>query len=75
MSEKWFAEAKYGMFIHWGLYALYGGIYGGKEIPYGAEWIMKNAQIPLEEYRKNRKFSVRMNLMQEKSWRRQKNGE
>lgn len=56
MSEKWFAEAKYGMFIHWGLYALYGGIYGGKEIPYGAEWIMKNAQIPLEEYRKKQEI-------------------
>ena len=51
MSDNWFLEAKYGMFIHFGLYSLMGGVYKGEEIPYGAEWIMKNAQIPLDEYR------------------------
>ena len=49
--ENWFKEAKYGLFIHWGLYSMLEGVYQGKEIPYGAEWIMKNAGIPLKEYR------------------------
>ena len=48
--EKWFKEAKYGLFIHWGLYSMLEGVYQGKEIPYGAEWIMKNAGISLKEY-------------------------
>ena len=48
--ENWFKEAKYGLFIHWGLYSVLEGVYQGEEIPYGAEWIMKNARIPLKEY-------------------------
>ncbi len=52
MDENWFKDAKYGLFIHWGIYAALGGVYHGKQVPYGAEWIMKNARIPLEEYRK-----------------------
>jgi Alpha-L-fucosidase len=47
---EWWREAKYGMFIHWGLYSLPAGRWGEKEIPFGGEWIMKNARIPLEEY-------------------------
>lgn len=50
--KDWFKDAKYGLFIHWGLYALLGGVYKGKQAPYGAEWIMKNAGVPLAEYRK-----------------------
>lgn len=51
-KKEWFRDAKYGLFIHWGIYASLGGVYEGKQVPYGAEWIMKNARIPLEEYRK-----------------------
>jgi len=29
----WFREAKFGLFIHWGLYAIPAGIWKGKEIP------------------------------------------
>ncbi len=49
---EWFRDAKYGMFIHWGLYAQLGGIWNGTAYPHGTEWIMRNARIPLEEYRK-----------------------
>lgn len=50
----WFREAKYGMFIHWGPYSQLAGEYNGKMVPVGknAEWIMKELQIPVEEYRK-----------------------
>lgn len=47
---KWWAEAKFGLFIHWGLYAIPAGKWGDKN-HYG-EWIRHEAQIPLEEYEK-----------------------
>ena len=49
---KWYLDARYGLFIHWGLYAIPAGNWKGKMIPSGTEWIMKNAQIPFEEYAK-----------------------
>jgi len=47
---KWWTEAKFGLFIHWGLYAIPAGKWGDKT-HYG-EWIRHEAQIPLEEYEK-----------------------
>ena len=36
---KWFKEAKYGMFIHWGLYSLLAGEHNGEDAGVYAEWI------------------------------------
>lgn len=47
---SWFTEAKYGMFIHFGLYSQLGGIYKGNEAGRYAEWIQANQQIPKEDY-------------------------
>ena len=30
---EWWHEAKFGMFIHWGIYSVVGGQYKGKELP------------------------------------------
>jgi alpha-L-fucosidase len=46
----WFHEAKYGMFIHWGLYAIPAGEWKGQRIPGIGEWIMNRAKIPVGEY-------------------------
>src|SRR5256714_3352389 len=46
----WFKQAKYGMFIHWGLYAIPAGEWKGKQIPGLGEWIMNRAKIPVKEY-------------------------
>jgi len=46
----WFHEAKYGLFIHWGLYAIPAGEWKGKRIPGIGEWIMNRAKIPVAEY-------------------------
>jgi alpha-L-fucosidase len=46
----WFKDAKYGLFIHWGLYAVPAGEWKGKTIPGIGEWIMNRAQIPVAEY-------------------------
>ena len=47
---EWFHEAKYGLFIHWGLYAIPAGEWKGKFVPGIGEWIMYRAQIPVKEY-------------------------
>lgn len=49
---KWWREARFGLFIHWGLYAIPEGIWKGKEIPGIGEWIQKRANIPVAEYEK-----------------------
>ncbi len=47
---QWWREARFGLFIHWGLYAIPAGEWGGKT-NYG-EWIRNNAEIPLPTYDK-----------------------
>ncbi|HVS54075.1 MAG TPA: alpha-L-fucosidase [Opitutaceae bacterium] len=44
----WFREARFGMFIHWGVYAVPAGTWNGR---HGAEWIMNQAKIPVAAYR------------------------
>ena len=46
---KWFREARFGLFIHWGVYAVPAGFWQGK--PTGAEWIMFQGKIPVADYR------------------------
>ena len=48
----WWREAKFGMFIHWGIYAIPAGEWHGKQYPRVGEWIMNWAKIPVEQYEK-----------------------
>ncbi|MBS3771878.1 MAG: alpha-L-fucosidase [Bacteroidales bacterium] len=50
---EWFKEAKFGMFIHWGVYSKLAGEWKDQQVPVGenAEWIMHHFQIPVEKYR------------------------
>jgi len=47
---KWWRQARFGMFIHWGVYAVPAGVWKGKQIPGIGEWIMHHARIPVDEY-------------------------
>ena len=49
-ARAWFREAKYGLFIHWGLYAIPAGEWKGKRSLGLGEWIMNRSQIPVKEY-------------------------
>ena len=49
---EWWRDARFGMFIHWGLYAEPAGEWKGERIPGISEWIMYNAKIPVQEYEK-----------------------
>jgi alpha-L-fucosidase len=46
----WWEEARFGMFIHWGLYAVPAGEYKGEKVKGIGEWIMNSQQIPISEY-------------------------
>ena len=48
---KWWRTAKFGMFIHWGVYSVPAGTYKGKKIKGIGEWIMRRAEIPVAEYK------------------------
>jgi len=48
---EWWREAKFGMFIHWGVYAVPAGTYKGKQIGGIGEWIMRRAPIPVSDYK------------------------
>jgi len=59
----WWREARFGMFIHWGVYSVFGNQYDGLDVTgnpvqcdnrqsgYPAEWIMYQAKIPRSVYR------------------------
>ncbi len=48
---QWWREARFGMFIHWGLYAIPGGTWKDKVRDSGySEWIMFDEKIPAKEY-------------------------
>ena len=48
----WWREARFGLFIHWGLYAIPAGEWKGEQIPGISEWIMARALIPVKKYEK-----------------------
>ena len=47
---RWFNDARFGMFIHWGLYSQLGGEWQDKHVTGGAEWIQKYLEIPSSQY-------------------------
>jgi alpha-L-fucosidase len=47
----WWREARFGMFIHWGLYSIPAGTWNGKQIPSIGEWIMNRGTIPVADYK------------------------
>ena len=51
-NKKWFKEAKFGMFIHFGLYSIPAGEWKGERTPYPGEWLMTYYKIPIKEYEK-----------------------
>src|SRR5438477_4463858 len=41
-ARQWFQDAKFGLFIHWGVYSVLGD----------GEWVMNNRKIPIRDYEK-----------------------
>lgn len=51
-KQQWFKDAKFGLFIHFGLFSILAGEYKGERTDRIAEWIMNHLNIPRDEYRK-----------------------
>ena len=49
-NVQWFKDAKFGLFIHWGLYSHLAGEWNGKRYYGSGEWIMNQAKIPVKLY-------------------------
>lgn len=49
---QWWNEARFGMFIHWGVYSVPAGEWNGSTVRGLGEWIMNGAKIPVAEYAK-----------------------
>jgi alpha-L-fucosidase len=47
---QWFRDAKFGIFVHWGLYSQLAGEWKGKHYYGSGEWLMYQGQIPASEY-------------------------
>jgi len=47
---EWWTSARFGMFVHWGIYSVVGGEYKGQKLPNSAEWMMCRGKIPIAEY-------------------------
>ena len=47
----WWREARFGMFIHWGVYSIPAGTWDGRQIGNIGEWIMNRGKIPVMDYR------------------------
>src|SRR3954471_1321479 len=48
--DQWFRDAKFGLFVHWGLYSALGNEWKGKAYYGSGEWIMNRGKIPAAEY-------------------------
>lgn len=59
-KSAWFRDARFGIFVHWGLYSMLEGSYNGHTLPdttlpegrsWYAEWVQMRLEVPAEEYR------------------------
>ena len=61
----WWRQARFGMFIHWGVYAVPAGTYNDKQIRGIGEWIMNRGKIPVAEYKEYAKqFSLKSIILE-----------
>ena len=48
----WWREARFGMFVHWGVFAVPAGAWNGKPVAGHSEWLMNQAAVPVDDYAK-----------------------
>src|SRR5262245_9061201 len=47
---QWWRGARFGMFIHWGVYSVPAGVWKGEQSKHIGEWLMLDYKIPVDEY-------------------------
>ena len=48
----WWRAARFGLFIHWGVYSDLAGVWNGEPVEGYAEHIQRKARIPMDVYRR-----------------------
>lgn len=48
---EWWRDARFGLFIHWGVYSVPAGTYNDERIDGIGEWILLRGKIPVKEYK------------------------
>lgn len=48
----WWREARFGMFIHWGIYSVHGDVWNGKRYKSNSVWLPRTLNISVEDYAK-----------------------
>jgi len=46
----WWRRARFGMFIHWGLYSITAGTWRGEKVKGLGEWLQAQEKVPVDEY-------------------------
>ena len=46
----WWRDARFGMFIHWGLYSIPAGTWNGKEYGGASEWLINTAKVKIKDW-------------------------
>lgn len=56
----WFRDARFGLFIHWGLHAQAGGFWNGKvtKTNHCAEWLQIAGKVPVADYAAIRRLTT-----------------
>jgi alpha-L-fucosidase len=47
----WWTTARFGLFIHWGVYSVPAGVHHGRRVAGASEWLMHAAKIPVADYK------------------------
>lgn len=58
-NRAWFEDAKFGLFIHWGVYSVLGD----------GEWVMNQQEIPIKIYEKIPSFLIQLILIQKPGYK------
>lgn len=64
----WYKEARFGCFIHWGVYSTAAGYWKGKPVSGYSEHLMRKERIPLDEYKKTLVYSFNPVLFDADEW-------
>src|SRR5262245_11196241 len=47
---QWWREARFGMFVHWGVYSVPAGVWKGEQYKHIGAWLMIDYKLPVAEY-------------------------
>ncbi len=64
----WYKEARFGCFIHWGVYSTAAGYWEGKPVSGYSEHLMRKEKIPLEVYKDSLVYSFNPSLFNAEEW-------